>query len=685
MRVIKFILIFLNCPVLINAQIIADHTVVDKYDDIPEYYINEVKKMWLSVPGESHATAYIFGLELLESQNSKYAVNTQYSGVPESYTTSHLRANNAFWGDFSNPSGWTYSYGEEDWWTNETAIARTKAGISYCKTIGNTISAIGFGWCTDMFYGYIPSNVVDPVYGCYWYGASKESPSGDRCWGLDDADNTITGNVVNLDTYLHATQQYIDYCKENGISTKVFFTTGPVDRNVGEYNQEKGYGAHLKMERIRDYVKADASRILFDYADILCYDNAGNLTTDTWNGHTFPIGAAVNVSPEYVGHITNAGCIRLAKALWWMMARMAGWDGGFTVPVLVSGISITATGGINAISEDKGTLQLNADVTPENASNKSISWSVNNGTGQATISSSGLVSAISNGTVTAIATANDGSGIFGSLSITISNQNTKTPVSRISVFGSGNLNIINSNGGTLQLNVIVAPENASDKSVTWSLINGTGQATITSSGMVTAISNGTITAKATANDGSGIFGTLVITITNQRIPVSGIKIIVIGGILEVNDVNGVLQLTAEIYPESASNQNVVWSVENTTGQATISQAGLLTAVKEGIVIVTASSLDDPGISDTVEIKIKFNDTSLFNIIADRNKIKVVLGDDFTDSKLTLFDLHGRVILSRIISDNIIFLSPDNLPSGVYIIVMSKFSIIKTGKIVLIPY
>ncbi|NMC34479.1 MAG: hypothetical protein GYA36_18815, partial [Veillonellaceae bacterium] len=48
-----------------GPQIIADHTVVDKYDDIPEYYINEVKKMWLSVPGESHATAYIFGLELL--------------------------------------------------------------------------------------------------------------------------------------------------------------------------------------------------------------------------------------------------------------------------------------------------------------------------------------------------------------------------------------------------------------------------------------------------------------------------------------------------------------------------------------------------------------------------------------------------------------------------------------------
>jgi len=30
---------------------------------------------------------------------------------------------------------------------------------------------------------------------------------------------------------------------------------------------------------------------------------------------------------EDVGHIGEAGRIRLAKAMWWMLARMAGWDG----------------------------------------------------------------------------------------------------------------------------------------------------------------------------------------------------------------------------------------------------------------------------------------------------------------------------------------------------------------------
>ena len=46
-----------------------------------------------------------------------------------------------------------------------------------------------------MFYG-TPSNTTDPVYGCHWSGASQQGPEGDRCWGLDDADYTITGNTL---------------------------------------------------------------------------------------------------------------------------------------------------------------------------------------------------------------------------------------------------------------------------------------------------------------------------------------------------------------------------------------------------------------------------------------------------------------------------------------------------------
>lgn len=304
--------------------IIADHTVVDKFDDIPQFYLNEVKKMWLVVAGESHSVAYRTGLTSLESVFPAYAVNVTESGQPESYTTSHLRASTATWGDVNNASGWIYNYGEEDWWTNATAISRTEAGIAYCNNNNLTISAFGFGWCYDAVGGG-PTNGTDPVYGVHWYGES--TGSGAYSWGLDAQDFTLTNNPVSMDTYLSVTQGYIDYCTANSIPTKVFFTTGPVDDYAGGIGLEARYQGHLKYEHIRNYVKAHPTTILFDYADILCYDDNGTPSTATWNGHSFPVITTTNLGSVNTGHIGTSGSIRLAKAMWWMLARIAGWDG----------------------------------------------------------------------------------------------------------------------------------------------------------------------------------------------------------------------------------------------------------------------------------------------------------------------------------------------------------------------
>jgi hypothetical protein len=310
-----------------SGQIIADHRIVADFDKIPAYYINEVKKMWFDLPGESHGTGVCYGVGYVQQDygNTYKSVYTQ-SGTPEAYTTDHLRISEASWGDISTSSGWIYSYGEEDWWTTAAAIARTKAGLSYCNSNGLAPSAFGFGWCSDMDWLTIESTGTDPVFGCHWFGMSDGGPQGDRCWGLDDADNAVSGNTINLDTYLSVTQQYIDYCTANSIPTKVFFTTGPVN-NLTSCTDEQEYQAWLKMERIRNYVKADPTRILFDYADILCYNDDGSTATRTWNGHTIPCITTTNLGSESIGHIGRAGCLRLGKAVWWMLARMAGWDG----------------------------------------------------------------------------------------------------------------------------------------------------------------------------------------------------------------------------------------------------------------------------------------------------------------------------------------------------------------------
>lgn len=100
-----------------------------------------------------------------------------------------------------------------------------------------------------------------------------------------------------------------------------------------------------------------------------------------------------------------------------------------TIPI--TGITVTGAGGLAAITKDNGTLQLYASVQPVNASDKTVSWSIVNGTGQAKINASGLVTAVENGTVTALATANDGSGVTGNLAITLTNQLSLTGIDGI--------------------------------------------------------------------------------------------------------------------------------------------------------------------------------------------------------------------------------------------------------------
>jgi hypothetical protein len=62
------------------------------------------------------------------------------------------------------------------------------------------------------------------------------------------------------------------------------------------------------------------------------------------------------------------------------------------------------------------------------------------------------------------------------------------------------------------MNTTVAPLTADDTSVTWSVAPGTGTASIDQNGLLLGLSKGTIVVKATANDGSLVEGTKVITV-----------------------------------------------------------------------------------------------------------------------------------------------------------------------------
>ncbi|MCH2232935.1 MAG: DNRLRE domain-containing protein [Crocinitomicaceae bacterium] len=90
--------------------------------------------------------------------------------------------------------------------------------------------------------------------------------------------------------------------------------------------------------------------------------------------------------------------------------------------IMVDDILVEGEGGVSSISTLGGTLQMEATISPSNATDQSFEWSVVNGTGSAIISSSGILVATGNGTVDVFATAQDGSGVFGSKTINISGQ-----------------------------------------------------------------------------------------------------------------------------------------------------------------------------------------------------------------------------------------------------------------------
>lgn len=314
-----------------SAQpLIVDHTAVAQLERIPPEYIARVKEMWVSIPGESHSSGYRKGCILLSAQYPQLTVSVRESGVPEMPTNTHLRVSSATYG----PYGWNYyGYGEADWYTNPEGIAKVKRHLAYCNTNAFGLTAIGFGWCWDATWHNPPGGGIDPVHQVRWAGASEGGPDGDLRWGLDAEDTVLTGNRVCMDTYLSATQAYEDFCRTNGYETRVFFTTGPVDG----YNGESGYQRQLKYDHIRTYVAQSTNAILFDYADILSWNDAGELHSETWvdfggtpkTYHSLHPDNLVDLNGSYVedgDHIGERGAVRLAKALWVMLARMAGWN-----------------------------------------------------------------------------------------------------------------------------------------------------------------------------------------------------------------------------------------------------------------------------------------------------------------------------------------------------------------------
>lgn len=170
------------------------------------------------------------------------------------------------------------------------------------------------------------------------------------------------------------------------------------------------------------------------------------------------------------------------------------------------------------------------------------------------------------------------------------------PVSAITLNStSQTLNI----GDSFQLDATVSPSDATDASLTWSSSNN-AVATVDANGLVTAVAEGTTTIKASANDGSGVSATCMITV--EKVVVLVGEIVLDQTVAEL-EVGNTLQLTASVLPADADDATVTWSTSDET-LATVNASGLVEALAVGEVVITATANDESGVSASCTITIK---------------------------------------------------------------------------------
>lgn len=291
-------------------------------------------------------------------------------------------------------------------------------------------------------------------------------------------------------------------------------------------------------------------------------------------------------------------------------------DGGkrasCTVHVYIPTVSVTGI----SLSRENATLVLGTQlslsytVSPENADDKSVVWSVADPT-VATVEN-GTITAVGVGTTTVTVTTVDGGK---SASCTVRVEPVR--VSTITVTPDSLSLLIGESG---ELTATVTPANATDPTLVWS---SSDESVVTvQNGRVLAIGAGTanVTVK---NEASGVSTTVPVTVTDLTVYVTGVT-------LSKNEIYLVLGATetvsATVTPADATNPAVIWSVEN-SDIATVN-GGLITAVAFGTTTVTVTTVDG---AHTATLTVTVYDPTVYveRVELNTGAASVNLGDTLT--------------------------------------------------------
>ena len=236
------------------------------------------------------------------------------------------------------------------------------------------------------------------------------------------------------------------------------------------------------------------------------------------------------------------------------------------VTVLVTGITLDETELDLTVDDDPVTLV--AKVTPEGATDKTVTWSSSNDR-VATVDANGKVKAVGNGEAKITAKAGDKTATCKVLVSTLASGITLDRTELSMKVGDSPVTLV----------AKVTPASTSDKSVTWRSSNEK-VATVDSNGKVTPIGNGEATITAEAN---GYTATCTVKVTTA---VSGITLDKSELLMKVGD--NPVTLVAKVTPDDATDKTVTWSSSNVK-VATVDANGKVTAVGNGEATITATA------------------------------------------------------------------------------------------------
>jgi hypothetical protein len=258
-----------------TAAIVADHRFTD-ISQIPDEWINAARKLVVHYAHTSHGSQILTGLRWLEQQDSRYNVDIQASGtvvLPSDTTALRVYDGNNYAGD-------TYITPDQYW--------EDEGGREHTRSVVDTgwFDVSLWTWCGQMSY-------------------------------YNDAQ----------------IQQYIDvmtqFESEYPDVTFVYYT-GHTD------GSEPGSTLWKHNDMVRQHVQ-DTGAVLFDFADIESYEPDGTFHPDAsdscewcpdWcTAHPSNFECQNLDEMGSCAHTHDLQCALKGQAFWYLMARVAGWDG----------------------------------------------------------------------------------------------------------------------------------------------------------------------------------------------------------------------------------------------------------------------------------------------------------------------------------------------------------------------